>query len=290
MAFKLPHIRVDALLGVTDTFRESARGSLEGYTVGNEITRSPRVSVHCQYPLAAYEQSLYFAAIAAATTRPLMISGAASDPAAIAMWNGLQVSDPDLSGPSLATSCSWSALARYAGMQPPGGRTYVLMASALSCLAAASCTVTRPPVTWSSRLLAWAKDPKGVRIALHPHVARVALPGAISEKLLLRYGIVSLEERALLQDPVTQLAHAWLSCYLKRNERRPRSLKIDTVARHLWADALDPRGHAKRLVRLRRALAAIGQLPGWLVCIQEGYVYVQRHARPPVSAELSSAA
>lgn len=291
MASNLPQVRVDALFGVTDTFREwSTRGTLAGYTAANDPASSARISVECPHPLASFDQSMYFAAIAAVTSDPEVTSRFAPDPQDVALWDALRVSDPDLSGPSLATTCSWSVLAYFAGMQPPGGKTYLLMADALSRLSSASCTVIRPPVTWSGRLLAWARVSKEVRIGLHPHAARIALPSAFPERLVWRYGVVSLEERARLGNPASRLLHSWLSCYVKRNEPRPRSLKIDTLARHVWADTLDHRGHAKRLLRLKKALAGIGLLPGWLIAVRDEHVHVQRVTPlpPAVAARIAA--
>ncbi len=122
MASKLPQIRVDALLGVTDAFREwSVRGgTLASYTAANDPMCAPRVSVECSLPLASFEQSMYFAAIAAVSSGPVMISRSASDSQEITLWDALRISDPDLSGPSLAATCSWSVLAYYARHAAPG--------------------------------------------------------------------------------------------------------------------------------------------------------------------------
>lgn len=254
MSKPLPNIRYSALLGVTDTFRERAPNSVSApYMTGNAADCVPRLRVDCPMPLGAYEQSVFLGAIAAVVADPQIIGTEFAE--GVDLWGALEASDRELAIRTLATSCTWSALARYSGMEGPGGRSYRRMEDALSRLLAASCTWIAAPAVWSARLLSWSYAAGQVRIALHPHMARTAMPSQFAEAQRLRFGLVSLEERSWLRDPVARIVHAWLSCYVRNGRDIGTTIKLDNLKRHIWADNLDRRAELKRAMRLRSASA-----------------------------------
>jgi Replication protein C (RepC) len=155
-------------------------------------------------------------------------------------------------------------------------------------------------VAWSAQLLSWMQDDAGIHIALHPHISRVARGVAGQSPFRRRYTVLSLEERYSLEDPIARIAHAWLSCWLRRYETGLRTISLEKLADHVWGDTLNPRGEKQRMSRLRCALSDISELSDWILAFDGNDVLVLRgklalgvdsgnKAKPPADLSVGAA-
>jgi hypothetical protein len=257
----LPEVRYDALLGVTGIFAQRSRlSSREPIELGNREQCSPRLWMRCPVPLAAWDQSVYFAVIAAITKSGSVVTAKTITPDDN-LWHRLQVTEDG---------------------------------TALEAGPATVCWFNQPPVEWGAQLISWEPTKQGVQLALHPHATRVALgiPGRGGKPW--RYALVSLSERYALLDrrkanhlqsqsqsefpslPVAQVTHAWLSTWMRRIESR--KIRSASLANRLFSDAVDRRSGAARKRAVMLGLEAIGTLPGWKVCFDGDHCRISRHS------------
>lgn len=131
----------------------------------------------------------------------------------------------------------------------------------------------------SSRLLAWrVGDHSRVELIVNWRLAQ-ALRGG-------QYTRISLTERLLLKTEVAQALHVLLSS--KVNLCNAWSCRLDRLQVHVWGNAVTGANLRARRMRLRLALAAIGQLRGWLVTFQDEIVRVSRGPAPATTANVDS--
>lgn len=289
----LPEVRYDALLGVTGLFAQRSRlSSREPIELGNREQCSPRLWMRCPVPLAAWDQSVYFAVIAAITKSGSVMTAKTITPDDN-LWHRLQVTEDGTALEAGTATVSWRELSRLAGARTHGGKTVLLLKGALERLASVTCWFNQPPVEWGAQLISWEPTRQGVQLALHPHATRVALgiPGRGGKPW--RYALVSLSERYALLDrrkanhlqsqsqsefpslPVAQVTHAWLSTWMRRIESR--KIRSASLVNRLFSDAVDRRSGAARQRAVRLGLEAIGTLPGWKVCFDGDHCRISRH-------------
>jgi hypothetical protein len=277
MYSRLPDIYYDPLLGVTNLFSEHCRFSKpRPYSIGNNEASRSRLQIHSPNPLSAWDQSVYMAAVAAAMASSVTIDAATTTSVGRALWDGLRVSNAALAPHSALASCSKRRIERLAGLRRSGGRTNARLIDALEKLACVECRFVQSPVTWSAQLLSWMQDEAGIHIALHPHISRVARGVSGRSPFKRRYTVLSLEERYSLEDSIARIAHAWLSCWLRRYETGLRTISLEKLADHVWGDTLNPRSEKHRLSRLRSALSDIGELADWMLTFDGDDVLILR--------------
>ena len=287
MSGVVPDVRYDALLGVTDVFRQRSRHSA-GESIWSLTNKqcSRRVEMISPGPLSVWDQSVYLAVIAAVTQSDSILT-ADSGPPRGDLWNQLQVTDVELAGKAGTATVSWRALARLAGVKKPGGKTIVLLTRALERLSGVECWYLQLPVRWAAQLIAWAPTAGGVQLALHPHATRVARGILHSDGKPWRYALVSLRERYALADlrrnsasnkkvspAIAQVMHAWLSAWMRRTDER--KIRLATLASRLFSDVVDRRSTAARFRAVKLSLEAIGRLPGWQVDIEDDLCRIRR--------------
>jgi hypothetical protein len=290
----LPEVRYDALLGVTGLFSQRSRlSSREPIELGNGEQCSPRLWMRCPVPLAAWDQSVYFAVIAAITKSGSVVTANTITPDDT-LWHRLQVTEDGTDLEAGTATVSWRELSRLAGARTHGGKTVILLKRALERLASVTCWFNQPPVEWGAKLISWERTKRGVQLALHPHATRVALGRPRRGGKPWRYALVSLSERYALLDrrkanhlqsqarcefpplPVAQVTHAWLSAWMRRIESR--KIRSAALANRMYSDSVDRRSGAARQRAVRRGLEAIGTLPGWKVSFDGDQCRISRHS------------
>lgn len=168
--------------------------------------------------------------------------------------------DPNpLSNTAVTVTTSYSALARRCGWNT-GGSSIQRVREGLQRLAETTLWVVVARLKGSTRLLAWELgDDKQVRLAVNWRLA-MALQGEG------QYARVSLTERLKLGDEIAKALHAWLSCQM--NSLSVWRSGLDKLQRHVWGDIVAGVNGRVRRFKLRRALADIGELPGWSISIK----------------------
>lgn len=289
MSGALPDVRYDALLGVTDVFRQRSRhGAVETIWSFTDERCSRRVEMMGPGPLSVWDQSVYLAVIAAVSRSDTVVTADSGSPEG-ELWTRLHVTDVGFAGEAGTAIVSWRALARLSGVDRPGGKTLVLLRDALERLSAVECWYLQLPVRWASQLIAWAPTVDGVQLALHPHATRVARGILHSDGKPWRYALVSLQERYALADSrqrsksesnkqvspaIAQVMHAWLSAWMRRTDER--KILLATLAGRLFSDVVNRRSTAARFRGVKLALEAIARLPGWQVEIDGELCRIRR--------------
>jgi len=107
-------------------------------------------------------------------------------------------------------------------------------------------------------LLSWASAPDG-RI-------NIALNGRFAKALGGQYVHVSLEERRRLNTESGQLAHAWLSAWIKHGNTQ--KISLDKLAEKVWGTpSKNPSTNRTRRLQINKALLNIHELAGWKIKI-----------------------
>ncbi|GJA79420.1 hypothetical protein KAM354_46560 [Aeromonas caviae] len=171
---------------------------------------------------------------------------------------------------------------RYALMQAAGlddkGRNYDLLEDCLERLSMVGCRARKDGYDWSMRLLSYAETPEGqIHIALNPRFAE-ALSG--------HHVHVSLMERRELHSDTAQLAHAWLSAWLRQGNSN--SIRLDRLAEKVWGPPSKAAAtNRKRRERIGKALDEISKLHGWNVKIEGRGVAAKATIKRPLLLEQS---
>lgn len=160
-----------------------------------------------------------------------------------------------------------------------GGKDYKLLLRLLTKISSVTMHRVEGRRAISSRLISFQVDGDQLVICLNWR-----LSGSINGE---HNSPVSLSERrALGNDPVAKILHAWYCGYTRLGKRMgfENGVKIDTLIRHVWGKR--PFSEAvskKRRVAIKRAVNKINELPGWEAHFVESIVHVIRakHLRSP---------
>ena len=188
------------------------------------------------------------------------------------LWLDLEPSDTAKLQKAVVVKTTKYALLQACGYND-SGKSYELLKSSLERLSMVGMRARKAGHEWSMRLLSYAVTPEGViHIALNPRFA---------DSLLGHHVNVSLIERRLLHSEVAQIAHAWLSAWLRQGSAN--KIGIDRLTEKIWGtQTVSDSTNRKRRERTIKALNEISEL-GWNIKLKgRGASTVAEIKRPRV--------
>lgn len=173
------------------------------------------------------------------------------------LWLDLDPQENAVFDRAVVVTTSRYALIQAAGLDDKG-QNYGLLEDCLERLSMVGSRAKKEGYEWSMNLLSWASAPDG-RI-------NIALNGRFAKALGGQYVHVSLEERRRLNTESGQLAHAWLSAWIKHGNTQ--KISLDKLAEKVWGTpSKNPSTNRTRRLQINKALLNIDELAGWKIKI-----------------------
>jgi hypothetical protein len=173
------------------------------------------------------------------------------------LWLDLDPQENAVFDRAVVVTTSRYALIQAAGLDDKG-QNYGLLEDCLERLSMVGSRAKKEGYEWSMNLLSWASAPDG-RI-------NIALNGRFAKALGGQYVHVSLEERRRLNTESGQLAHAWLSAWIKHGNTQ--KISLDKLAEKVWGTpSKNPSTNRTRRLQINKALLNIHELAGWKIKI-----------------------
>lgn len=254
---EIDHARHDPATALASLFRPITKGRRPG---GLEIESSfdgVRLRFAIWRALDTRDQSVLLAAIGMAGIEGLDLGEDAPGTMGQQLWLDLKPAEKAKKDQAVAITTTRYALLKAAGITDQG-KSYGLLEECLWRLSMVGCRASADGFDWSMQLLSYAKRPDG---RLH-----IALNGRFAKALSGQSVRVSLDERRQLHGESAQIAHAWLSAWMRPGQCR--RIRVDTLASRIWgkpgrSDATQRR----RRSRTQSALEEIQARCGWKVQI-----------------------
>lgn len=257
------HARHDPALALVSLFRPVCRGRRAGGLAIEHEHNGLRLKFNVWQSLDSRDQSVLLAAVGLAGMMAHVgeTQGLGQDvthPRGQQLWLDLEPSEQAVMDRAIVVKTSRYAMLQAAGMAD-GKAEYDRLEDCLERLSMVGCRARKDGYDWSMRLLSYAETPEGqIHIALNPRFAE-ALSG--------HYVHVSLTERRALRGDTAQLAHAWLSAWLRQGASN--SIRLDRLAEKVWGPpSKSASTNRSRRERIAKALQEIGRLEGWQVKIE----------------------
>lgn len=257
------HARHDPALALVSLFRPVCRGRRPGGLTIEHEHDGLRLKFNVWQALDSRDQSVLLGAVGLAGMLAAVgeTNGLGADvehPRGQQLWLDLEPSEQAVMDRAIVVKTTRYALLQAAGLDDKG-RNYGLLEDCLERLSMVGCRARKDGYDWSMRLLSYAETPEGqLHIALNPRFAE-ALSG--------HHVHVSLSERRALSGDTAQLAHAWLSAWLRQGGSN--SIRLDRLAEKVWGppskNASTNRGRRERIAK---ALEEISKLHGWQVKVE----------------------
>lgn len=257
------HARQDPALGLVSLFRPVCRGRRPGGLTIEHDHDGLHFKFNIWRVLDSRDQSVMLGLIGLAGM--LYAAGETNNLGAEVthsrgqqLWLDLYPTDSAVLDHALVVKTTRYALLKASGLDDKG-RNYGLLECCLERLSMVGCRARKDEYDWSMRLLSYAETPEGqIHIALNPRFAE-ALSGHNVH--------VSLTERRELHRDIAQLAHAWLSAWLRRGKNK--SIRLDRLAEKVWGPPSESAStNRSRRKRISKALEEISNLRGWDVEIE----------------------
>jgi hypothetical protein len=141
----------------------------------------------------------------------------------------------------------------------------------LARLSAVSVRIAENDTWGQSHLIGTARSGDKYRIAVNWRLA-VAVAGYGSH-----FTAISLSERRMLKGDIAQIAHGWLSAWLRPG--RIGRISLDQLTEKVWGERPDNNATMRtRRKRLRDALAEIEAIPNWELELEGYIVSIRRNA------------
>lgn len=266
------HAKHDPATALASLFRPITRGRRPG---GLEIT-SKFAGMDLKFmvwkALDTRDQSVLLAVIGMAGIENAELTANASGQRGQQLWLDLNPQENAQSDRAIVVTTSIYNLVHAAGMSDNGQKYRMIdpktgeklnigeIEDCLTRLSMVGCVAEKEGYRWSMNLLSFAQAPDGrLNIALNSRFAN-AIGG--------QYVHVSLaERRELHHSEPAQLAHAWLSAWLKHG--KTQSISLDKMAEKVWgAKSKNESTNTTRRARIKEALLDISQLSGWNLKIE----------------------
>lgn len=274
--------RLDPALALVSMFRPIYRGrrpgglSIEHQHDGNSI------KFNIWRGLDARDQSILLAVVGLAGM--LSAVGETSNlhaniphPNAQELWSKLEPEDNAVLDRTIVIKTTRYAILQASGLENTGPN-YGSIEDCLERLSMVGCRVrSSEGYDWSMRLLSYRKTPEGqMHIALNSRIAK-ALSGHNVRLCLI--------ERQSLHGDVQQLAHAWLSGWLRHGSSN--TIRLDKLAEKVWGPpSTSDATNRKRRERISKALHEIASaLPGWCIDFSGRGVNAKATIKRPVLLE-----
>ena len=257
------HARHDPALALVSLFRPVCRGRRPGGLTIEHEHDGLRLKFNVWQALDSRDQSVLLGAIGlagmlAAVGETNGLGAGVTHPRGQQLWLDLEPSANAVVDRAIVVKTTRYALLQAAGLDDKG-RNYGLLEDCLERLSMVGCRARKDGYDWSMRLLSYAETPEGqIHIALNPRFAE-ALSG--------HHVHVSLTERRSLHSDTAQLAHTWLSAWLRQGGSN--SIRLDRLAEKVWGPPSKTAStNRSRRERIGKALDEISKMHGWIVKIE----------------------
>ncbi len=173
--------------------------------------------------------------------------------------------------PISVLECTPYALLTDAGMGT-SGKDYQLLLRLLKEMAAVTLHRGKGSNATSSRLISFEEENEQLIIGIN---------WRLSASLTRRQNspVSLVERRALGNDPITKILHAWLCAFIRRGGSlmAGNGAEIDRLIGHVWGKhPCSQDVMKKRRQAIKKAIEKINTLPGWEANIKNTHVYVRR--------------
>lgn len=257
------HARQDPSLAMVSLFRPVCRGRRPGgFSIEHEHS-GYKFKFNLWQALDSRDQSVLLGIIGLAgmlefAGETAMLHAQVEHPRGQSLWLALDAKASAESDSALVVKTTRYALLQAAGLDDKG-RNYGLLENCLERLSMVGCRVRKDGYDWSMRFLSYIETPTGeIHVALNPRFA---------EAIAGHHVHVSLIERHSLHSDTAQLAHAWLSAWMRQGTSN--GIRLDKLAEKVWGPPSKASAtNRKRRERIGKALHEIQDLSGWKVQIQ----------------------
>lgn len=266
------HAKHDPATALASLFRPITRGRRPG---GLEIASKfdgMNLKFMVWRALDTRDQSILLAIIGMAGMKNSVLTADASGERGQQLWLDLNPQEDAQFDRAIVVTTSIYSLIQAAGMSDNGQKYKTTdpetgekretgeIEESLTRLSMVGCIAEKEGYRWSMNLLSFAQAPDGrLNIALNSRFAN-AIGG--------QYVHVSLSERRELHHSESaQLAHAWLSAWIKQG--KSQSISLDKMAEKVWgATSKNESTNNSRRLRIKDALNGISKLSSWNVKIE----------------------
>lgn len=251
----IDHARHDPALALVSLFRPICRGRRPGGLQFITQHDGYELRFNVWQALDVRDQSVLLAAVGLAGMEHQGLHSDVSGPVGQQLWLDLEPAEQAQMDRALVVTTTRYVLLQAAGM-PDQGKSYGLLENCLERLSMVGCRARKDGYDWSMRLLSYAESPDGT---LH-----IALNSRFAEAIAGHHVRVSLQERRTIHGDTAQVAHAWLSAWLRPGATN--TIRMDNLAEKVWgAEPVRPATRRSRRDRLHKALDEIGRLQGWSI-------------------------
>ena len=271
-AVKAHYAKVDPALAIASLFRPVTRGrrprALELVTEHDGLTLTWR---SFEYLDSRDQSILYACAALAAMEQGGELHAEAPGETGQQLWLDLDPEERAKLDRAVAFDTTYYRVLLAAGMSD-SAPNYERVKNILSRLSDVSIRARRDGYDWKMRLLSYAARPDGrISVAMNPRMA-AALDG--------QHVRVSLHERRVIGSDVAQIAHGWISAWIRPG--RSQAIGVDRLAGHIWGvETSNPNTKRSRRNRTIAALEEIGSLSGWQVDIEGTGAQAKARIRRP---------
>lgn len=174
------------------------------------------------------------------------------------LWLDLEPKEKAVIDRAVVITTTWYQLLDAAGMAS-GKLDYERVKDILFRLSSTGCRAKKDGYDWSMRLLSYAARPDGS--------ISIALNGRFAAALAGQHIRTSLKERWALPSEIAELSHCYLTAWIR--EGHHQRVALDKLVGRIWGiESANDETARKRRERLKDALQAIGELPGWTIEIE----------------------
>jgi len=252
------HARHDPATALASLFRPITKGRRPGGLQIESEFDGMKLKFMIWRALDTRDQSVLLAAIGMAGMENRELHSDVSGERGQRLWLDLKPQEEAQFDRAIVVTTTRYALIQAAGLAD-NGQNYGLLEECLERLSMVGSKAEKEGFQWSMNLLSWAEAPDGrINIALNSRFA-TALGG--------HHVRVSLDERRQLNSEPAQLAHAWLSAWLKPG--KTQSLSLDKMAEKVWgAPSKNESTTRSRRDRINKGLNEVSELNGWNLKIE----------------------
>ena len=249
------HARHDPAIALVSLFRPICRGRRPGGLQLKTEHGGYELRFNVWQALDTRDQSVLLGAIGMAGIEHQNLHSEVTGETGQQLWLDLEPGKQAQMDRALVVTTTRYALLQAAGIHDRGAN-YGLLENCLERLSMVGCRVKKDGYDWSMRLLSYAESPDGT---IH-----IALNSRFAEAIAGHHIRVNLEERRTIHGDTAQVAHAWLSAWLRPGATN--TISMDKLAEKVWGtEPVRPSTRSSRRDRLSKALYEIEKLRGWRI-------------------------
>jgi hypothetical protein len=252
------HARHDPATALASLFRPITKGRRPGGLQIESSFDGMEIKFMIWRALDTRDQSVLLAAIGMAGMKNQDLHAEVSGERGQQLWLDLKPSEDACFDRAIVVTTTRYALIHAAGLDDKG-QNYGLLEECLERLSMVGSKIRKEDFQWSMNLLSWAEAPDG-RL-------NIALNGRFATALGGQHVRVSLDERRKLHSEPAQLAHAWLSAWLKPG--KTQSISLDKLSEKIWgAPSKNESTTRSRRDRTNKSVNEISELKGWQIKVE----------------------